>query len=101
MKNLMLSLVLVFIMANIASAQYPVVTNSWVPYMVPQTVLVPQNITVSRTYTAMVPVTVPTVQYYMVPFAYYPPTYQPVVMMQGPCLFCPGRFYYVNSLNRY
>lgn len=101
MKNLICSLFLLFIVANVSYAQYPVVTNSWIPYMVPQTVLVPQNVVVSQTYTTMVPVTVPTVQYYQVPFAYYPPTYQPVVMVQKPCLFCPGRFYYINSLNRY
>lgn len=99
MKNILLSLVLLCTMTGFAYAQSPVVTNSWVPYMVPQTVYIPQTYTVSQTY--MVPVTVPTVQYYQVPIAYYPVNYQSVVMVQKPCLFCQGRFYYINSLYKY
>jgi len=96
-------LLVVFFMIVSAScyAQGPVVTNAWVPYVVSQTVLVPQNIVVSQTYTTMVPVSVPAVQYYQVPIVYYPPTYQPVIMVQKPCLLCPGRFYYINSLYKY
>jgi hypothetical protein len=67
MKNLLCSLMLLFMLANLASAQYPVVTQAWVPMMVNTTQYVPYNYAVTNYYTTMVPVNVPTVQYYQAP----------------------------------
>jgi len=72
MKNLLCSLMLLFMLANLASAQYPVVTQGWVPMVVNNTQYVPYNYSVTNYYTTMVPFNVPTVQYYQAPL------YQPV-----------------------
>lgn len=101
MKNLLFCFVLWMACDNICFAQYPVVQNAWVPYVVNKIEHVQHSYTIPQTYTITVPVTVPVIQYYQVPIAYYPPVYQPVVMVQKPCLFCPGRFYYINSLYKY
>jgi len=63
---------LLFMLANLASAQYPVVTQGWVPMVVNNTQYVPYNYSVTNYYTTMVPFNVPTVQYYQAPL------YQPV-----------------------
>lgn len=59
-------------LANLASAQYPVVSQAWVPMVVNNTQYVPYNYSVTNYYTTMVPVSVPNVQYYQAPL------YQPV-----------------------
>jgi hypothetical protein len=72
MKTLLCSLMLSFMLGNLASAQYPVVTQSWVPMVVNTTQYVPYNYTVTNYYTTMVPVSVPTVQYVQVPIVSVP-----------------------------
>jgi hypothetical protein len=67
MKNLLSSLMLLFILGNLASAQYPVVTQAWIPMVVNTTQYVPYNYAVTNYYVSMVPVNVPTVQYYQAP----------------------------------
>lgn len=82
-------------------AQSSVQTNVWVPYVSNNIQYFPYVYNVTTTYQTMIPINVPTVQYYQVPFAYYGPVYQPVVQVVRPCLFCPGRFYYINSPVKY
>ncbi len=77
MKNLLCSLTLLFMMGNLASAQYPVVTQGWVPMVVNNTQYVPYNYSVTNYYTTMVPVNVPTIQYVATPTYYYAPVVQP------------------------
>jgi hypothetical protein len=71
MKTLLYSLAVLVMMTNLASAQYPVVSQAWVPMVVNTTQYVPYNYSVTNYYTTMVPVSVPSVQYYQTPL-YYP-----------------------------
>jgi hypothetical protein len=99
MKSLICALV--FLFCSSAMAQNVVATNVWVP-VYSNNVAYIQTVIPTVTYNVYsIPVNVPTVQYYQVPFVYYGPSYQPVVQIVRPCLFCPGRFYYINSPVKY
>lgn len=91
---------IVFLFASSAFAQSPII-NAWVPVLVNSTQYVQTTVPVTYYQNVTIPVNVPTIQYYQVPLVYYGPTYQPVVQIVRPCLFCPGRFYYINSPVKY
>lgn len=102
MKNMMLCIaVLAMIMGSEIFAQSPVPANGWVPVLVNSTQYIQTTIPVTYYQNVTIPVNVPIIQYYQVPLVYYGPTYQPVVQIVRPCLFCPGRFYYINSPVKY
>ena len=81
MKTILCSLMMLFMLGNLASAQYPVVTQGWVPVVINTTQYVPYNY-----YTTMVPVNVPTIQYVVAPTYYYAPLVQPSYYVYRP--FC-------------
>lgn len=93
--------IIVSVLCSSVFAQYPVQQNSWVPVLVNSTQYVQTTIPITYYQNVTIPVNVPIIQYYQVPLVYYGPTYQPVVQIVRPCLFCPGRFYYINSPVKY
>jgi|688.fasta_scaffold969293_1 hypothetical protein len=101
MKTLLCSLAMLFMLANLASAQYPVVTQAWVPMVVNSTQYVPYNYSVTNYYTTMVPVNVPTVQYYQAPLyapvsvvTPYVQTYRPFCNWHKPAYYNYGYYPY-------
>lgn len=69
MKFLLLFLV-TLLFVNVSSysyAQYPIVSQAWIPMVVNTTQYVPYNYYVTNYYTTMVPVNIPNVQYYQAP----------------------------------